>query len=296
MGNLCSPLPVLFGAGGFIGRTLASALPCLPLTSRDADFSDRSACLNLSSRLPKSAPWVLAATRSPDHCDLPAANMLNNIRMAENWGALAAACRPSAILFFSSIDVYGRNGLLLPLSEQSQLHPATPYAISKYVSEASLSDTCKTLDIPCAIWRLPGVFGPGDTHGGPVHRFVESLLQGDLPTIYGDGKQLRDLLFVEDLTALVRSWCWSPIPGLHNVVSGKAISVSRINTVLSQAAGVVPSAQLIAAPQIDLVFEPSQLWHALGVTPTPIETALRETYTRRRGSAAANEASRSALD
>lgn len=285
MGSLCSPLPVLFGAGGFVGRAIAAGMDVVPVTSRDCDLTERDDVMRLARRLDIRAPWILAAARSPDHPAPDEEKLRVNVAMAHLCLEMAQVARPSALLYFSSIDVYGRTRLTLPLHESSALEPESSYGLSKKVAEQVLREGCDTLGVPLAIFRLPGVYGPGDTHGGPVHRFVDAAVESKTICIFGDGEQVRDLLYVDDLVALVRAWCVEPKTGLWNVVSGRSVSLNYMLQILE---GVTPEPLDViyeAAAQYDITFRPSTIWSAFSVTPTPIETGLRETYTRQRGSA-----------
>jgi CDP-paratose 2-epimerase len=128
--------------------------------------------------------------------------------------------RPVSLLFTSTNKVYGDlHDVALAAGDTRYSVPAysaaadgisemrgvefhSPYGCSKGAAEQYVLDYARTFRLPAAVFRMSCIFGPhqcGNEDQGWVAHFVLRALQGEPITIYGDGKQVRDLLFVEDL-------------------------------------------------------------------------------------------------
>ncbi len=271
----------IFGAGGFIGAATAAALEraghaVTRITSREANLADAVAVCALD--IPAGAYWLLAAARSPDY-----AGEIHdtNVAIAQAAMALAAKAKPAGIVLLSSIDVYGRANLTLPLHEGSPRNPQSPYAESKCVTEDILSEGCRALAVPLLTLRLPGVYGPGDTHRGPVRSFVEAALCGDTLHVHGDGAQVRDLLYVEDVARIMCAWMAAPVTALSNAATGRAISLNAMIATISETLGKNPEVAYHDAPQYDLTFRAPRLAALLPeLVLTPMEVGIGETCRR----------------
>jgi UDP-glucose 4-epimerase len=273
-----SPL-VVFGAAGFIGGVLARRLEergfrVIRITSRDADFSDREQLLRLQSNLPARACWILTAARSPDYPGDASENAQADLRATDNLCALAHLCPPSGMVFLSSIDVYGRAGLALPLNESSPLRPETPYAEMKAEAERRFSETAEALDVPLLTLRLPGVYGPGDSHRGPVSSFIDAARAVRSIVIHGNGEQRRDLLYVDDLPELVSRWLRAPQTLLSNAAPGEGVSLNAMVSLLRQCSGLPLTVEYRPTDvRIDILFDTPRL---VSVYPSLRLTPLRD--------------------
>ncbi len=278
---------VVFGARGFIGRHTAAALSkntqfnVCGFTSHDADLRDPEQVGQLAQRMPIGAAWVLAAAITPDRGGPPLDNMMENMRMAANLARLMETAPPARVVQLSSIDVYGRSGIALPINEASPLRPASCFGVSMAASELVIGQACAQAGIPLAILRLPGVYGPGDTHNGPVASFLRAAIDGAPIRVFGNGEQKRDLLFVEDVPRIIDQLLKDRTDGLFNTVTGHSVSLNDMLTIVSECVGRHLEVEYdLGASQYDLQFEtPVLLKHFPDLTLTPIENGIRETYT-----------------
>jgi CDP-paratose 2-epimerase len=138
-------------------------------------------------------------------------NLLEGIRSLE---------RPPTLLFTSTNKVYGdledlslRAGssryeptdtsiAARGVSEQRPLDFHSPYGCSKGAAEQYVLDYARTFGIPSTVFRMSCIYGPhqfGTEDQGWVAHFLIQALNGRPLTLYGDGLQVRDVLFVEDL-------------------------------------------------------------------------------------------------
>jgi CDP-paratose 2-epimerase len=127
--------------------------------------------------------------------------------------------RPPPLLFTSTNKVYGAlddialqriDGRYEPvsaffargISEQQALDFHSPYGCSKGAADQYVLDYARSYGLPAAVFRMSCVYGPhqfGTEDQGWVAHFLIQALQGKPLTLYGDGHQVRDLLFVDDL-------------------------------------------------------------------------------------------------
>ena len=137
----------------------------------------------------------------------------------------------------------------LPVDETHPLRPQSPYGISKRVFSDYLSAYRELYDLEYTSLALANVYGPRqDPHGeaGVVSIFAGRLISGEQCTIFGDGEQTRDFVFVDDVVdAFVRA---ATRGGglLFNIGTGEEISVNRLYESMAAAAGV--EAPAVMAP------------------------------------------------
>ncbi len=106
------------------------------------------------------------------------------------------------IIFSSSRMVYGK-AENSPITEQSETNPLSLYGIHKLTSEKYLLMYYKDFGIPCTIFRITNPFGPRQQikHNkySLVGWFIRQAMEDKTIKIYGDGKQLRDYIYIDDI-------------------------------------------------------------------------------------------------
>jgi len=148
---------------------------------------------------------------------------------------------PPALLFTSTNKVYGSLpdvGLRLEgsryaptdqevraygIGESRALDFHSPYGCSKGAADQYVIDYARTFDLPAVVFRMSCIYGPhqqGNEDQGWVAHFLIRALEGQPLTIYGDGKQVRDVLYVDDLVNAM-------LLAQHNVgrLSGQAFNI-----------------------------------------------------------------------
>jgi nucleoside-diphosphate-sugar epimerase len=109
------------------------------------------------------------------------------------------------IVYAASSSAYGDTEVL-PKSEQMRPVPKSPYAVQKLLGEHYMSVFQQCFGLQTVSLRYFNVYGPrqdpSSPYSGVISVFMKSLLDGQAPTIYGDGEQSRDFTFVEDVAAL----------------------------------------------------------------------------------------------
>jgi UDP-glucose 4-epimerase len=128
----------------------------------------------------------------------------NDVNVTGTLNVLVAA-RDAAVervIYASSAAVYG-NLDTLPMHEQMPTRPASPYGVSKLAGERYLEAFTRTYGLPTVALRYLNVFGPrqnpSSEYAAAIPRFISCTLAGEAPTIFGDGEQSRDFVFVDDV-------------------------------------------------------------------------------------------------
>lgn len=139
------------------------------------------------------------------------------------YGALAdvTLCRAG--------DRWAADGLRA-VPESRPLDFCTPYGCSKGAADQYVLDYTKTYGLPATVFRMSCVYGPhqhGNEDQGWIAHFLIRALDGRPVTIYGDGAQVRDVLFVDDLVDAVLA-ANGTVTGAFNVGGGPASTVSLL--------------------------------------------------------------------
>jgi len=216
------------GGAGFVGSTLVDRLLAEGhavdvvddlstgrldnLKDARADRRNELAIHHVDIRQPEIADLVarrepevvfhLAARHGVDEVVDAEVTVLGTIRVLE--GAVRAGARK--IVFASTAGVYGHvDDGELPIRESQPQRPVQPSAVAKKAATDYLSAAREVHGIEFTSLALATVYGPRDVHGA-VASFASSLRAGRPTTIDGDGRQTRDLLYVDDaVDAFVRA-------------------------------------------------------------------------------------------
>jgi UDP-glucose 4-epimerase len=92
-----------------------------------------------------------------------------------------------------------------PIHEELAARPVSPYGASKLSGEGYCSAYYRTYGVETVTLRFGSVYGPGSDHKNSViAKFIRQAMGGEMLEIYGDGKQTRDFIFVEDMINAIR--------------------------------------------------------------------------------------------
>jgi UDP-glucose 4-epimerase len=165
-------------------------------------------------------------------------NILGTLRVLEGARALESA---RVVFAASGGTLYGEpDAADLPVRESHSHRPLSPYGVSKKAAIDYLVAYRELHSVEFCALALANVYGPRqDPHGeaGVVAIFADRLLRGEPVTIFGDGEQTRDFVFVDDVVdAFVRGATRGG--GLVlNVGTGRELSVNELARVMAQEAG-----------------------------------------------------------
>jgi UDP-glucose 4-epimerase len=144
----------------------------------------------------------------------------------------------------SSAAVYG-NPVEVPISEEHQTAPLSPYGLSKLTSERYVLLYNSLYGMKNTALRLFNVFGRGQSafspYSGVITKFADAIREGKQPIIYGNGEQTRDFVHVDDAAAafamaLDGSGCDTAL----NIGSGKEIAILDLLKKMCSLSGKTP--------------------------------------------------------
>jgi nucleoside-diphosphate-sugar epimerase len=168
----------------------------------------------------------------------------NRINVEGTMNVLVAARdnKVKRVVFAASSSAYGETPTL-PKVESMQPQPISPYGVSKYVGElyAYAFGKCYGLENVCL--RYFNIFGPrqdpDSPYSGVLSRFATAFLEGERPTVFGDGEQTRDFTFVENaVQANVLACEASGASGkVFNVGTGGRVSLNQTLQLLRKISG-----------------------------------------------------------
>ena len=225
----------------------------------------------------------VAVTTSIDHprldFDINAGGTLNLLE------AIRTCARPPSLLYTSTNKVYGalddvalreserryepESATLAKagVSEERPLSFCSPYGCSKGTADQYVLDYAHTFGLRAAVFRMSCIYGPrqlGNEDQGWVAHFLLRALRGEPITIFGDGRQVRDVLYVDDLVeALLRA------RSRMDSISGRAFNVGGGPTSTTSLVELVERITRLIGRSPHLVFEPwrraDQRWYVSDV-------------------------------
>ena len=157
---------------------------------------------------------------------------------------LEAARNASAkrVVFASSAAIYGDDPEL-PKTEDRPARPLSPYAVDKLASEYACQMYWRLFGLETVCLRYFNVYGPrqdpSSAYSGVISVFADRLQQGTQPTIYGDGEQTRDFIYIADVVAANIKAATEPgaAGDVFNVATGNKVSLNELLKVMAGLCG-----------------------------------------------------------
>jgi UDP-glucose 4-epimerase len=180
----------------------------------------------------------------------------------------------------------------LPIKETAVggSHPLTPYGVSKKSVIDYLELYQRFRGVECTTLAMANVYGPRQDpagEAGVIGIFAGAMLQGQAPTIFGDGNQTRDYVFVADTVDAFAKALDRPFGRVLNVGTGLETSVNHLYRMLAEITGFAGEPTFGPLPAGDArrnSLDPSLAAQELGWRPwTHLEDGLRETVAYLKG-------------
>jgi UDP-glucose 4-epimerase len=254
------------GAAGFIGSALVRALlergervrgfdnfetgkrenirevPA-QIDFREADLLDlkalRSACQGVDYVFHQAAiPSV------PRSIEDPARSNAVNIDGTLNLLIAARDAGVKRVVYAASSSAYGDTPTM-PKREDMPANPISPYAVAKLAGELYMTSFYRVYGLPTVSLRYFNIFGPrqdaNSQYSAVLAKFITSMLQGEKPTIYGDGEQSRDFTYIDNVVAanlLATTQPESQVAGqMFNIATGHRYSLNQTFAILKELTG-----------------------------------------------------------
>ncbi len=202
---------------------------------------------------------------------------LNVLEASRNYGV-------KKVIFACSAAIFGDHPEI-PKREDSPVLPKSPYGADKYISEVYLRLYNELYNLTTISLRYFNVFGPrqdpSSPYSGVISIFTSRIAQGKDITVFGDGKQYRDFIYVKDVVQANMLALEKIHSGFHyyNVGYGKATDLNTLIAILQRIYNKdikVNYAEARAGDIKESVTDPSKIIRELGFTPRySVEEGLR---------------------
>lgn len=146
----------------------------------------------------------------------------------------------SAGKFDPVCSLCGSNLKSLPTDEESKLHPASVYGITKLTQEQMVLNVCQSIGIPAVAFRYQNVYGPGQSlknpYTGILSIFSTLIRSGKNINVFEDGRETRDFVYIDDVVKATLLGMESSVHSheTYNVGSGNATTVLEVAERLKQ--------------------------------------------------------------
>ena len=155
---------------------------------------------------------------------------------------LLIACKKNHIkklIAASSAAVYGKGSENLKLTENSPMNPISPYGESKVRMEEEIRKFILEYKIDSVILRFFNIFGDWQSpeYAGVITKFIKKIKDKESLEIFGDGKQTRDFISVNDVTNSIYCAINDGSVGTYNIASGKAVTINELATLMISLSG-----------------------------------------------------------
>jgi nucleoside-diphosphate-sugar epimerase len=238
---------VIMGAGGFVGQASLNQLQtdgvnAVALTRKEVDLLASDAAQKLAAQLTATTTLIVTSALAPVK---NTAMLLDNLRMMQAVIEAVKAKPVAHLIYLSSDAVYADSRQ--PMTEASPAEPGSLHGVMHLAREVMLKN--ELANIPQAFVRPTLIFGPGDPHNGyGPNRFMRQAQSGKDITLFGEGEERRDHIFIEDVAEIVRRCVQHRATGIVNAVSGRVTSFKEIAEMAL--ARFEPRVKVIGTPRV----------------------------------------------
>ena len=206
------------------------------------DFSQiENQLLSLDGKVSKII-HLAAQTSVIESIEKPKEDVIINYNVTTKLLDFAAKNKVDDFLFASSAAVYG-NPTTFPLTEETTCAPLSPYGVNKLSCEYMLSYFAEQFSLRTKSFRFFNVYGPKQDpfspYSGVISIFLERAKNNQDLKIFGDGKQTRDFIFVEDIASQLCSALFNEDTksGVFNLATSREISITSLAELIIKVTG-----------------------------------------------------------
>ena len=184
--------------------------------------------------------------------DDPVKSNLVNVSGTLNVLEAARKNHVKKVVYASSSAVYG-DTVELPISESMKPNPLSPYAVSKIAAEYYCRVYSYIYGLPTVCLRYFNVFGPRQNpyseYSAVIPKFISLILEGNAPTINGDGSITRDFVFVKDVVHANIKAINTEAEGVFNIANGKQTSLKELAELIMKKVGT----------KVEIIYGPNRI-------------------------------------
>jgi len=273
---------LIVGKNSYVGEFLrdhfvAQGAHVSAIGSSDCNFLETEQVREFFKGLPKEPLTILFLAVVNKNILNSHSAFRDNVQMTWNLMSNLRDVNVESLVYFSSVDVYGRSPKL-PMSETTSLDPDTWYGLSKSTSEWMVREESNANCATC-ILRLPGIFGRSGKDRSVVGRMISSIRNEGKVYIDGDGGVLRDYVFAPDLCRVVERLVARQAGGTFNLATGASVSLLQILATIRETLGVdfeVAHLPANVERNFDMCYDTARLSAALGEFDfSPLQAGIR---------------------
>lgn len=258
----------------------------------EGDIRDRAALASALAEVDACFHLAAVASVEESHRDWVATHEINQtatITLFDLARTTAKSGSPKAIVYASSAAVYGDHGSQ-PLHEQVPATPRSAYGADKLGCDHHASVAAHVHGLPVIGLRFFNVYGPrqrsDSPYSGVISIFCDRIGAGEAVTIFGNGQQTRDFIYVSDVVKalLLAMTNVSRVSSVFNVCTGHETTIQTLATLISQLLGEKPRWNFQPERLGDIrtsIGDPSRAREVLGFSASvPLELGLAATLQR----------------
>ena len=230
---------IVLGSTGFIGSKVYSSLKSDPknsvkgISSNQVDLSDTDSYNKLKNIITADSTIIMCVglkKQLGDNLDIFEKNLI----IINNFIRAILHLSPKKIIFISSASIYGEDVVHSDkIDENTLVVNRSYYGMAKYISELLLDKVCAEVKTKLVILRPPLIYGSGDrSFGYGPTGFLRKALDGEKIIMWGNGTELREFIYIDDIVDIIKKLIDSEFNGVLNVVSGKSYTYSDITRII----------------------------------------------------------------
>jgi UDP-glucose 4-epimerase len=229
---------LLLGGTGFIGSALAKRLKQKEIT---AYILGRHDAERLEHVLPRCATVVhLASATTPGSSAIQPSLELSNLNLTLRLLGLLKQQPNTHLIFFSSGGTIYGNAERIPIAEDSPIAPLSNHGAGK-ASQEAFCQAARAQGHAITILRPSNAYGSGQglrTGFGLVRTMLEHALAGTPLEIWGDGENVRDFIYIDDIVEACMRFIKLPEDtGTYNLGTGVGFSINRVRRIVEAMSG-----------------------------------------------------------
>jgi len=287
---------LITGGAGFIGQNLVHYLlentDCKVIVLDDASNSDPES-------LPKEVEFVsgdvtkyedcvyikadaivhlAAQTSVPYSMTEPLFDAHINIMGITNMLEIARQRKVQKFIFASSNAVIGDTAIL-PITEDMNTYPISPYGVSKLSSEYYCKLYHNVFGLPTICLRFSNIYGQYSQYKNSViPKFIKQIENNEVIEVYGDGKQTRDFLYATDLAEAITKAIFlnNKLPDIFCVASGVETTINQLLDILANIYGIDLKINYVPYRDGDIKYNYSSIKKAKRILKWKPTTSLRD--------------------
>ena len=223
---------LILGNTGFIGGRLQRYLinhfsdtEVIGYSTREVDLTDERDARKLIKDFDLNTAVVMCSMVKKEFGD-NLESYTKNLAMAVNVCRVLEKAAVKRFVYLSSTAVYGEDIENTNITEQTNVQPTSFYGMAKYTSENLFRKVFSSMNKSILlVLRPPLIYGAGDRSQayGPA-MFIKKALANEKIVLWGDGEEIREFVFIDDLVSIISQFVVGGYSGVVNIVSGTKYS------------------------------------------------------------------------